>query len=411
MRAFKNFGFLLTLFAVFALVSCEDDGTGGGGTGGGGTNDGFPTVSVTGPGVNLDLAFGVTDTFTYTITATEGDSPLNDIRVTEDDVDVPFERVLWDGQLVSNPVTLANDNKSALTIEVGVIVTGIEVGTKTYKIILRDDELRNTETEFTVTTAGLPPTLDFTTMMSGAVTIGVNALQSYPLTAAIGSSNLATMTVLENGVGIEDLSRVEWDGATPAANPFAIGEGNETGFDSKTLFIRSSATEGVNDYQVIITDENGLTSTLDFTITTEIPKVDVAMGVLFNSAGPAGTGGLDLDGALGTGSMSDLAEIRDLGLDANDNWLRQIATVNNSQIRYIIAGQNGVSESFTFDGVENKEEVPALFANGQDYGNETVLAGDVFGVERDGVFYLIRIASVNEVTADNSDNYVVDIKK
>jgi hypothetical protein len=133
------------------------------------------------------------------------------------------------------------------------------------------------------------------------------------------------------------------------------------------------------------------------------------MGVLLNQAGPAGTGGLDLDEGIGTGSSDDRAEIRDLGIDvglpASDNWLQQIAPANDA----IIAT---VNQELMFDEVITSAAIVDAFdANNAVTETARLEGGEVFAVKRGEDYYLIRIAEINVVTTDNSDNYVLDIKR
>ncbi len=407
MKNIKNLGFLFTFLALFLMVSCEDEGGGGGG---GGDED-FPQVSV-GSTHGMDITANMGDTIFFTITATAGKDPMSTITVTEDGANLPLERVLYDGVSVANPRSLIGDDKNSFSTELGVIVSS-DVATKAYQIIISDDGNRNVTTDFNITTAGLPPTLDFTSMMSGSIEINVGMSVSYPLDGTIGSSDLSTVSVYENGT-LMDAARLDWNGTTPASNPITLDAEHAGGFTMVSLLIRASTEVGTNDYRIVLTDANGLESELTPSITTVLPLTPIdgaIMGVLFNQAGPTGTGGLDLDEGVGTGSMSTLAEIRDLGIDGDGNWLRKITTINDSQIKYVRPGMNGVSESFTFGGLAYKEELADLFANGVDYSSEVVVIGDLFSVVRDGKYYLIKIANIIETTGDNADKYEVDIKK
>ena len=401
------------MFALsFLVVSCEDDGTGGGGTGGGGgSSDGFPIVDITAAMGSFTQEAG--DTVYVNLTATAGDDQLNTITVNEDGARLTdINRVLWNGSVIANPLLLTGTDKDMATYEIGIIVSDEIATSKIYNIIVTDDAARVvTSGDVTITTLGNPPTLS-TTMMSGTVTTAPGSLQSYPLVGTPGSGDLATISVFENDV-LMAADRLFF-GPQQMENPFPLAADQLTGFD-ESLQVRASTEEGTNVYRIVLTDVNGLTAELEpQTITTEVQgtPVTMIMGALLNSAGPAGTGGLDLDVANGgTGSSDAAAEIRDLGIDGNGDWLMQIAPANNSQLVRLVAGQNNLPEGFTFEGTTFVEDIPAAFANGITYNNETVVTGDLFAVERDGVYYIIKISAVNNTSDDNTDNYVVDIIK
>jgi len=119
--------------------------------------------------------------------------------------------------------------------------------------------------------------------------------------------------------------------------------------------------DGSYVYTITVTDEFGLESNVEFTVNVvAATPLEVLNGVLFNAGGPAGTGGLDMDNGMSTGSTDEAAEIKDQGIDS----------------------QSG-----------------------------TVTAGDIFVVERAGTNYAFQVAEVNVIQADNSDNYVLNIVK
>lgn len=409
MKSFKNLGFLFTLFALsFMVVSCEDDGTGGGG----GSAGGDPVVDITASSATFTQEAG--DTVFVNLTATAGDDFITCVEVLEDGARLSdISRVLWNNEVQSNPLCPnGQDGVEMVTYEIGIIVSDEIATTKIYNIVIRDAGARViTSGDITITTLGNPPTLT-TTMMSGMVTTEPGTLQSYPLVGTPGTGDLATISVFENDV-LMAADRLFF-GPQQTENPFPLAADQLTGFD-QSLQIRTSVEEGTNVYRIVLTDVDGLTAELEpQTIITEVQETPVTMimGALFNSAGLAGTGGLDLDvDQGGTGSDDAEAEIRDLGNDGNGNWLMQIAPVNSSQIVRLIAGQNGLPEEFTFEFTTSVEQIPGVFANGVAYNSETVSEGDLFAVERDGVYYIIKIAQINDTTTGNGDNYVVDIIK
>jgi len=172
--------------------------------------------------------------------------------------------------------------------------------------------------------------------------------------------------------------------------------------------ILADTVEGPHELVIEVTDEAQTTASVTINYTTY--GLDTLMGVLLNSAGPSGTGGLDLDEGIGTGSSDDRAEIRDLGIDIGApadsvNWRQQIAPANDA----IIAT---VSQELIFDDVITSAAIVDAFdANNAVTETARLEGGEVFAVKRGEDYYLIRIAEINVVTTDNSDNYVLDIKR
>jgi len=171
--------------------------------------------------------------------------------------------------------------------------------------------------------------------------------------------------------------------------------------------------DGSYVYTITVTDEFGLESNVEFTVNVvAATPLEVLNGVLFNAGGPAGTGGLDMDNGMSTGSTDEAAEIKDQGIDSDGNWLQLIAPANDSRLYFITPGENGISENFTFASIDSKETLAGLVGSGLEVSQSgTVTAGDIFVVERAGTNYAFQVAEVNVIQADNSDNYVLNIVK
>jgi len=147
-------------------------------------------------------------------------------------------------------------------------------------------------------------------------------------------------------------------------------------------------------------------------LSQESTPLETLNGVLFNAGGPAGTGGLDLDNGMSTGSSDMEAEVRDRGIDGDGNWLQEIAPANDSRLYLLQPGVDGVSENFTFANIDSKETLAAIVGTGTEVSSSgTVAVGAIFIVERAGAVYAFQVAEVNVIQADNSDNYVVNIVK
>ena len=145
-------------------------------------------------------------------------------------------------------------------------------------------------------------------------------------------------------------------------------------------------------------------------------------GALFNRAGPAGTGGLDLDSGASTGSAEVSAELIDNGIDSGpieSNWLQRISGANGTELRQLIPNQNGLPETFTFEGVLTDQEISAVWTNGIPLSGtnsngepwtEVVQVGDLYIALREGQLYLIEVVDVFIDSAANGDFYEMDIK-
>lgn len=264
--------------------------------------------------------------------------------------------------------------------------------------------------------------------LSTQVTVGVSVL--------VGTNPLRSLAVKEDGVLVDD-SRVERNGITES-NILILGDDvNGLQWD---LNLTIHDAYDTRTYTIEVTDEANLTDVASFDITIEDAGTPLDMtltGVLFNQAGPAGKGTLDLDEGLSAGVSSDgettpdQTEIRDMGLDCTIpapgfNWRRQIGAFNGSEIRQVDLTQ---VENFTFDNVTTKEEILGAFDTGITFtdgesencanGNTSSVqfvtgimeAGSLYTVKSSGgTVYLLRVDEVNETEMDNDDNYVISIK-
>lgn len=276
-----------------------------------------------------------------------------------------------------------------------------------------------------------------TGLTTGDITIEAGKTFTVRLGMQAGTYDLQSLRVFEDGVALPTARYTLFDvignksvqpQTTQLLTPLVVN-------DEATLELTITAptTEGSYDYEFRVTDVQNLTAKVDLTVTTEIPTTPISMtleGVLFNQAGPSGTGGLDLDTGTSTGSSAAAAEIRDMGLDCTIpapglNWRRQIGSVNGTIIRKV---DKTALENFTFDNVTAIEEIVGAYETGDELGsgqisncantNKTdvayvtgvVAVGDLFTVKKDSKYYLIRIDEVNETNNNNNDNYVISIK-
>ena len=272
-----------------------------------------------------------------------------------------------------------------------------------------------------------PPTLnliDEAGFVSTSAELDAGTVFAVKVEASADESPLNVFTVYEDGTKI-DQSRILVNGTPAAANPILLFDQEKISFTWE-VEITAHEDASLRIYEFEVSAESGKSASRTVDITTTVgTAVDVLTGVLLNAAGPAGTGGLDLDEGIGAGSQDPIVEIKDEGIDLalplDQNWKRQISGSNGSVIKELKAGENGLSESFSFESVQYKEEIASLFTdNGIDFTLEnddmelisnSVNPGDMFVVEREGNYYFLSVVSVNPTIDDNGDSYNFDIKK
>lgn len=238
------------------------------------------------------------------------------------------------------------------------------------------------------------------------------------------TDSLKTLEVFLNDEKVEEslVSITAADGTEIGVNnPALLVSPYNVGFEF-AVQLRTMADYGVNTFRFLLTDSGDLTDEVSVAITTIAPEpvgTDLSgnlSGILLNQAGPAGTGGLDLDTGDGTGSADVASEIRDNGVDSGPvatNWLQTISTINGANIRTL--NRDAMGESYDFATVTTVEEVQAAWDLGDAVsGNSTaaLVIGDEFIVENADLSrrYLLQVVEVNVTTDDNGDNYVFNIK-
>lgn len=412
MKLFANVRFMFVLaIAASMMVGCADDTPGGGGI----TENQTELLLLAGPDlVTTSTTVPIGGTFAVNLQATAGDDAMNTIEVFEDGVSIDLERIKYnDDPAASNPVLLLEDSKTAIDVFID-IEAHTEVGTRTYRFTVADDAGDVESVSVDVTTVGTPPALTYNG--PSVVVAGPGSLNNINLSAVQGSGLIESIGVEIDGQ-VADLAGLSFDNVDFTSNPQLIGGDLANGFDMKRLGVRVPNETGTYVYTITLTDEFGLESTTDVTFMVGTP-VDSITGVLLNAAGDTGTGGLDLDNGAGTGSSDPAAEIRDQGintdLDPSINWLSQISGVNGSVIKYLRAGEGGLSEGFTFSSITNKEMLASLVGNGVGFENgvsEPLQVGDMFVVDNGTTVFALLTTAVNPTTTNNDDNYEFTIIK
>jgi hypothetical protein len=412
MKGILNFTSVsLFVIASMFLYSCEDEPTG--------PTNVKPVVTLTS---SSDITVEPEESFTVDFSASKGDdSPLKAVTVYEDGSKVPFSRLTVNGVgAASNAILLFGSDVDGLTWSIDIVAHSTAASTVTYEVEVQDEASQIQSVLVNVTTAGTPPSL--TTSSFTTVETDQDIKNLFRLSATKGSGDLVSIEIRENDQFV-DPSKIFWQGISMSVsdNPFALGEGEIGGFEDQELYIMTPASEGNFIYKVVLADEFGLTSQLEFDVTT-LPSgtaVDMLEGVLLNAGGPDGTGGLDLDTGNSTNSNAVEAEIKDNGIDINlpddQNWRRTISPIkeNDVTMRYLRAGEGGLPEGFTFASIEFKEDLEGLFANGvelTDDVSDVVMIEDVFVVARDGKYWVLEVIEIITDFEENEDSYKFDIK-
>jgi hypothetical protein len=422
MKKFLNFPSLMLVFvSALFLVSCEEEPGGGSG---GGTTDSAAAISLVS---ESELTLAPSEEFTVSIAADKGTNDMNAITVYEDGIKVPVDRLKFNGtEASSNAVLLIGSDRESLDWTVSIVAQATAGTTSNFEVEIIDDMNLTSAVTVTVTTASSPPTLTGLGNPTPTFTEGTQNV-SLKIQAEKGGADLSTLEIRENDV-LVDVTNFNWNGLSmmTMGNPFGLSDTESQGFDEGEFLLDLPNSVGTFVYTIIVEDAVDQRDTATFVITTESSgtPIDIREDVLLNAAGPAGTGGLDLDTgeSTGTGPVSGAeAEIIDNGINggnADVNWIQTISAVNGATMKYVVAGSGGVPESFTFDGLEFKEDLEGLYtANSGGVIDNTnsssiVQPGDTFIVQKGTQYWLITAKEVNVKTAvgDNSDNYVFDVK-
>lgn len=414
----------LALLAMTFNACVEDPG---GGTGGGGVFTVGPELSlVDGAGfVAFDSTVSSGENFNVRVSVTRGDSPLQTFFLQEDGLEVPSARFLVDGvDSGANPKLIVGTDKEGLIWDLTILAH--ESGTRNYRFIVEDEAGETSSQNLNISTdGGTPATVEIGG--SGMPMVDPGALIGIPITIGQGTFPLASIAVYENDVLISDFAtRLFYDDTNNPfdGNPYVIPTEDQNGL-AKTIFVRAIGDAGTTDYRIEVADEIGNVTTGTFQIITGVAgtPVNILQGVLFNSAGPSGTGGLDLDTGEGTGSQDADAEIKDEGIDTsvgNDiNWIKSISGVNGSEIRFLLPNANGLPETFDFDDIAVSEEFDDLWSTATLLQNTNaagelmtwpIEVGESFIVRGTSRTYVIVIREINETPDNNADNYVIDVK-
>jgi hypothetical protein len=266
--------------------------------------------------------------------------------------------------------------------------------------------------------------------ISAEVVVGQDATVTFTVEATKGTGELNALWIYEDGVKVS-LDRISIDGAPANANPVLITNPSEV--MSWEISINVQDAYDTRTYSVKVDDKNNLTAEESFNVKVEEPLESFIAGVLWNQAGPAGRGALDLDEGLTTGittdgdTTPDQAEIRDCGIDSTNSvlqfWRKQITYVNGTELRYVgtavgdasfgdILSKEAIAAAF--DGATAVSSSPVTEGGNPTWGSYKVSAvvkeGDIFAVKKPGRTYLFRVDKLVETSNNNLDSYEISIK-
>jgi len=366
--------------------------------------------------------------FTTRISAQAGEAALKTVTVLENGAVMDFSRLQYsDANVGANPTLILDQTlQTGLTWDITIMAPDAP-GVVAYSFEVQDDNDKVSVVFLSITVEDavqVAPTsfaVEEAPYFWGSKTCGPNERFLMRVIAEGGSSLIQSITVLEDGQPIQDITRLQANNAEFPANPWIFSQA-QSNLDLE-LSIRTAADGNDHSYTIVTTDENGLESTVSIDVIAAPTGTNISNSLvgtlLLNQAGPAGTGGLNLFTGESVGSSSTEAHIRDEGIDleksASVNWNQQISGVNGSVIRTL----GNQPESFSFSNIQFTEEIVNLFETGEEliiqnsagrFLTPFVIVGDVFVVQNGGNYFLLEVTNINVTMDNNNDFYEFSIK-
>jgi len=408
---------LIGVIALFLVTSCEidpvDPGTGGGG---GVTTETGPTLVIADQAGSLSTDSQVEpgSIFTVTLQASRGTLELNSLTIKEDGVNLAD---------FGNRMTVNGDPASTAAI----LLSGADREGFTWDISIKAQEDRK-KVLYSFELADSAGSTAFRD-----IEIDTEPTGSGTIEVLKGNGDIISIAVFDDAADPMPIDAARcYLGGTSAAdqftsNPLLLSADDQQGF-AKTIYIRAQEDESIRSYTIAISDANDNIDLKDVIINT-FPggisgnPLNLETGVLFNRAGPSGTGGLDLDTGDSTGSASELAEIKDNGIDVgqglSSNWYQRISGANGTALKQLVPGSGGLLESFEFGSITTDSGLRDIWSSATDFTgvnpngeswSEMVQVGDMFIAERDGLYYMMLVTEVFVSPTNNDDFYRMDIK-
>ena len=343
------------------------------------------------------------------ISGIKGSAELNGIEVFENDVKVTFDRIRFKGTAVAaNPILLLTNDRQGFTAEVRLRTLYADIVTK-ITITLIDNDGNRVSVSRMIKATKQGPVIGYSAANPvNAVAPGTD--YGFRFSVTTGSAPLSTISVKENGVIITDVSRLKFDGIPFFSNPEFLPTNKIDGFVSNVVSVVLPATIGKWQYTFTFTDTLGGFTEYDVVAYVGTKLDFVATGVLLNAAGPQGTGGLDLDMGISTGSDDAEAEIKDEGIDAAlplaNNWKQKISAAGSAELRRVI-------QVIDISDIYVKEQILNYWNLGSPVSGPTpnkVLVNDIFVVKKEDRYYFLQIDKVTVSPTDNTDKFEVSIK-
>ena len=356
--------------------------------------------------ISSDATITSGESFTVRLRADKGTAEMNSLTIQEGSGNLSTDNFTIVGfSIVNNPQVLIDGDRTSF--EYDITITPTMDGENTYTFLITSADMTTGSTNVTVTSEGADVDPILTNNMNATIELQNPGKVQIVLTAIKGSSPLSSIAVYQEGVLITDLTRLEWETAVFTANPLELPTADKEGFTDRKLFLRSQTIVGTTNYTITLTDENAKESSINYAITLlplETPISEMFLGVsMFNNAG-AMFGAIDLDAGVNVSSGNATADIVDLGIDGDGNWLLQVGPLATTVIRTVDVG-------ITFDGVVSREGLTAAFDAGVTTSAITLATGSVFAAKIGDDYYLLSVATATNTTANNNDFYTFDIKK
>lgn len=359
--------------------------------------------------------------FQVRVQAQTGDALLNTITIREDGTSLPLSRlksVEIDGvaQSSANPLALFNDLKNGVTIDFTITAPN-STSLVSYSFTVTDDDGNTDEVTIDLTFAGDPTVslVDEAGFLSADASLQEAGTFVVKVEATRGGAALQSIGVFEDGVLIDELSRLDFNGFEFDANPFSLAANDKEGFIAEVGVV--SHASGIANYAFEILDEDGNKASISINVDIESTAVDGQFTAIMvnNADGPSDSfGGLDLDDTPEAVAFNSAdAELRDLGIDTDiavpENWLQQVEPVNGATLRVPDFTQ---SENFSFDNANSREAIVAAYDSGiEQTQSEALSVGDLLIVKRNEDYFLLEVTRVEVTTDNNLDFYEFDIKQ
>jgi len=272
MKTRQLFFGLFILFGLTLNYSCTEDG----GLGGGIDNELDVPASMALDLINGSLLDGVTtdagNSFQISVSVTPGTTPLDILRVEEDGVTLPADRILQDGAPISgNPKLLLGTDKDGINFTLD-ITTSAEEKMSTYTVIVEDESDLIVSQGFVVNTMLVDPMIAINGDPNLVVPPG--SIVELNLTATPGSAPLSFITVGSEGGVFVDPTNLFYGEINAAFddNPYRLPEEDKNGFN-KSIFLRVHDA-GAQSYNIVIIDENERGHLVEFTIEVGDPTTE-----------------------------------------------------------------------------------------------------------------------------------------